>query len=77
MKTIKQNTTKSSKNANRVKYKWRIIALSIPVLIAALVLIGISLIKDKVKMTHHVNSSYSAGDVALFVAMPMLHAVMK
>ena len=77
MKTIYRNITGSSKKANRVRYIWRLVALCIPVVLVALMLVGASLIKGKVNMNYHVRNSYNAGDVAVFVAMPLLNVVVK
>ena len=77
MKTIYRNLTGSSKKANRVRYAWKLVALCLPVMVVALMLMGASLIKGKVNMNYHVHNSYNAGDVAVFVAMPLLNVVVK
>ena len=77
MKTICRNITGNSKKANMVRYTWKLVALCIPVVVVALMLVGASLIKDKAKMNYHVRNSYNAGDMALFVAMPLLNVVVK
>ena len=75
MRTIKQDTILRSRNAKG--YRWKLIALFIPVGVIALMLMSVLLIKDKVAMKHYVSNSYRAGDVALFVAMPLLNAAVK
>lgn len=74
MKTTKQDTTWSKSNTG---YKWKLIALSIPLVMTALMLMSVLLVKGKVAKNYQVSSSYRAGDVAVFVAMPLLHAVLK
>ena len=67
----------SSKNNSRTRFGWKLMALSIPVAVVALMLVGVSLIKDKVTTKYGVSNSYRAGDVAVFVAMPLLNAAVK
>jgi hypothetical protein len=67
----------SSKNNNRTRFGWRLMALYVPVAIVALMLGSVSLIKKKVTIKYTVSNSYRAGDVAVFVAMPLLNAAIK
>jgi hypothetical protein len=67
----------SSKNNNRTRLGWRLIAISVPIAVVALMLIGVSLIKNKVTIKYSASNSYRAGDVAVFVAMPLLNAAIK
>ena len=60
-----------------VRYTWRLVALCIPVVVVALMLMGASLIKGKVNMNYHVRNSYNAGDMAVFVAMPLLNVAVR
>jgi len=74
MKTTKQDRTWSKSDTG---YRWKLIALSMPLVTTALMLMSVLSIKGKVAKSYHVSSSYRAGDVAVFVAMPLLHAVLK
>ncbi len=57
-------------------HKWTAAALFIPVIIVVLMLISKAPVKGKATANCYIDSSYCAGDVALFVAMPLLNVVM-
>jgi hypothetical protein len=57
--------------------KWRAATLFIAVIMVVLILTSITPAKEKATANCHIHTSYGAGDVALFVAMPLLSVVMR
>jgi hypothetical protein len=57
--------------------KWRAAALFIAVIMVVLMLTNTTSGKEKATANCYIDSSYGAGDVALFVAMPLLSVVMR
>ena len=77
MKTIKQDKADGEKHAKVVSLRWLFITLFFSIAVIALMLSRVSFAKDRAAMNYHVSSSFCAGDVALFVAMPLLNAAIK
>ena len=77
MKTKNEDKSDVEENANNASLRWRLIALFLPIAAVALMLMSAVFIKDKVAIKCHVSNSFGAGDVALFVAMPLFNAAVK
>ena len=57
--------------------KWLLAALLLSIVMIALIMISTLLIKDKLTTNYYISNPFRAGDMALFVAMPVLNAVLK
>ena len=77
MQVIKVNQMIKEIKAKSRMLKWRAAVLFIPVIIALLMPESKTPHKEKAQVNCTINNSYCAGDVALFVAMPLLNMVMR
>jgi hypothetical protein len=77
MKTGKQDTIAEEKRPEAMRFKWKLVATFIPIVLAILMLMSAQFIREKVMMNYQVSNSFRAGDVAVFVAMPLLNAALK
>ena len=77
MKTRNEYKADIEENANNASLRWRLIALLLPIVIVASMIMSLSFIRKKIVTNNHVSNSFRAGDIAMFVAMPLLNAALR
>ena len=77
MKTSQQLKAVKERKAKRLNRKRRIAALCLPISIIIVIVMSTFFVKEKTVENYHSYDSYDAHDVALFVALPLLNAVIK
>jgi len=77
MKSRNKDKTDEAENADKVSLGWHLFTLVLPIAVVALMLMTAVFIRNKVEIKSHVSNSFGAGDVAVFVAMPLFNATVK